>query len=69
MQTRDYSLVWMPIGKFKNRPIRDLPLDYCLWALSQRWMREQYPSCARGFAVVIRKHFANGDPYDPSDLI
>jgi len=65
----DWTYKTMDFGKHKGTRIRDLPLDYCLWALSQCWMREKFPRHCRGFAVVVRKHFADGDPYDPADLI
>jgi hypothetical protein len=50
----------LPFGKYKNKPICDVPFDYLEWLLRETWPYE--PVRRLVFAELERRHMAAGRP-------
>lgn len=50
----------MTFGKHDGKGINLLPPEYLLWALSQDWMRDKYPTLTEALDEELRQRYLRG---------
>ena len=48
----------MPFGKYKGKPMEEVPDGYLLWLLEQEWLEEKYPSVNQ-YIKDVQKYLDN----------
>lgn len=55
----DITLNWIPVGKYKNTPVKNMHLNYLLWWCTRDSLRRKHPTTTLAIAAELRKRFAD----------